>query len=364
MDLSYALQLESHIDIHDPALDSSLMMGYAGLGLFYYTLCKHTQIPSFRQKYNFCLDKVFDGLKNKIFRFDFKQGISGILWFLKYLERQGEFELDSEEWTVFSQAMRKACRQAFAENNWEYLRGGTGCLMVVREEQDYAFLIDYLNQKIKEKEGLYYLPSSFYPQTNIGLPFGVAGTLRFLREAARFPALRSTAETVRNKILSILLKSRFQEENQNYIPALAYQKAPCRMAWCYGELTIAYQLMYIAREDGNTSLQQKARQIAIDALQRDTPEKAVVYDACLQHGSSGNHLLYKQLYKLYPHDTFKEAGLLWDNYTRSLLKSNHYKFQNRYTKAWTNNNTLLEGMPGTTLTYLDDPDWTEIFLLK
>ena len=124
-----------------------------------------------------------------------------------------------------------------------------------------------------------------------------------------------------------------------------------RLAWCYGDLGIAYTIYQASKTFKNIQLTQHAYKILIDTTKRKTQDNTLIFDAGICHGTSGVAHFYYRLWKETSDIRFKSACDYWIKNTIQFLTSGtsklNLKMHNPVTKEFENApDTLLEGSPG------------------
>lgn len=364
-DLELIKKLERHITLYDNTQDSGLMTGYAGLSLFYHELYKKTGDKSYQKKFDYCLERIYDSIFNDILSFDLNNGLTGIVWLLKFIEKNDQrIKIDSDFYHDITILLKTSFREALKENNWDYIKGALGCFQVLDDEDLYAELFSHIEHNLNSNGEI--LSKYYYKETNLGLPYGIAALLYFCKIALKYKKLRDKANNLINNIILILDKNEQKIDNLVFYPAMNGQKNKCRLAWCYGELTIAYQLLLISEYTNDVNLRLKAIKIAKDSTNRIDLEDAMIYDTCLQHGAIGNYLLYKLFSEKSNEEIFQITSEYWKKVTIEMLNTHEYLSINRYTLELYQNNSLLEGLAGVGLSLMadKDSDWLSIILLK
>ena len=203
--------------------------------------------------------------------------------------------------------------------------------------------------------------------TNLGMPYGILGVLYIANEAILMNKCVDQAQNIRTYSLTAIQDAIIYDKNsdQYRFPAIAEDPYECRTAWCYGELTMAYQLYRTAILTENKKMEENAIRIAEMSIDKLTQENAMIYDTSLLLGSAGNLLLYKCLRNQTGLRCFSKGTKKWEKLTIDILNYHGYKMMNRYTKVLYNDYSVLEGLTGVYLTlYSDDHSWFNFLMMN
>jgi hypothetical protein len=93
-----------------------------------------------------------------------------------------------------------------------------------------------------------------------------------------------------------------------------------RLAWCYGNLSIAVMMNKVGKTINNNTIWEKAKEILIKSTFRKWYNSGVLYneafiDLCFCHGASGLALIYKKMYQEYKIQQLKDTSNMWLDYT-------------------------------------------------
>ena len=296
---------------------------------------------------------------------DIVTGSSGVLWLLKYIKKLEILDFSTSDIELMEKATVQQFKSSLLVNNWDYHTGAIGHLLALDSSQYYKEFLDYLKLNIiNGEDGNYKLLSVKYNQnTNLGVHAGILGVLSVLNNLIQKGYYVRESIEIKDKILQIIFNKLHKTKNKIY-PALYNQDNPCRMCWTYGELALAFQLLYTAYTNNDKELEQEVFDIAINTTRRDTLEDTMVIDSCIICGSSGNYLLYKLLDRYFPTKGFEKSIKLWLDYTCKLLIVNNFYNINRYTQERKIDLSILEGLCGICLSFENFDDlWYEYALL-
>lgn len=334
--------------------------GDIGLCLFYANLYLQTGKDEYHLKLGKYMADILYLLDRETINCSIENGASAVLWLLHYLDEKELIEMPDAMSDHLKRSLCHQYKSCLEENNWVFLRGALGCLRVVPSDENYSLFIHFLDRKLRETPEKN-ICSSWYPEkTNLGLIYGVAGLLFFVNQSFNHSIDRAMARNLQRQLLDLILS---EYQRNGFYPALTGGER-CRMCWCYGELTMAFQLFMTGELMEDDDLKVKAIEIARKTTESDTLQSAGIIDSCLQHGAAGNYLLYKAWYKKTGIGMFKNAAELWLNYTKEILVRNQFKMVNRYTGALEDDLSLLTGLTGVGVAMTGDEDWLTYMLLR
>ncbi len=217
-------------------------------------------------------------------------------------------------------------------------------------------------------------PRGYY---NLGLAHGVPGVIGFLAEAYHCRIERKRALALLEGAVAWLCSQKLRANPLSILPAWVASgqaPAPCRVAWCYGDLGAAMALLHAARRTGRNDWEGEALGLARKTALCPFRESGVI-DACLCHGAAGNGHLFHRLFRATGDETFLTAarthygqGL---RLRRSGQKLGGYSFwtsrNNSLDPAWGPDASLLSGITGVGLALLSAtgrsaPGWHGLLL--
>ncbi len=153
---------------------------------------------------------------------------------------------------------------------------------------------------------------------DLGVAHGVAGIIAFLAEVRAAGIETRQTSALLDPAVAWLLDQRIDGGEGPCFPALAapgIDRAPSRLAWCYGDAGIAGALLHAARCTGEASWEREAIDIARGSLGW-SPERSRVVDATLCHGAAGLAHIYNRFFQSTRLEEFHGAAVAW--YARTL----------------------------------------------
>lgn len=371
-----------------------LLGGTAGITLLFGYLSKVFPKKKYLQTTFDYLNELSDSLANDEMNYNMSAGVAGIAFVFQHLRNMGVLDIEEDlnlgELDAF---IFKGVENDFRTNNWDPLHGmvGLGIYFLERnketgEEKYLEKIVDYLaelrtdvgNHKVWITPGYEKYSNDNY---NFGMAHGMPGVLTFLAQVYTKGIRQNEIKEIISLAVQFLLQHELIDDIYCFpsaldvIPKQDEEKLNSRLAWCYGDLCMAFALIHCGIAVDNEDWKNKGIEIA-EKTTRRTFETAGCVDAPFCHGTVGLVHLYHRLYNLTKNETFKKAAQYWLDLThREFYKpgegASGYYF--RTFNKDTNNfkmipqYSLLEGSAGIALVYLSyifdiKPDWDIIFL--
>ncbi|MDD2385838.1 MAG: hypothetical protein PHP52_03550 [Bacteroidales bacterium] len=330
-------------------------------------------------------------------------GVSGVVWATNYLLKKKcilnpKYSISED----FAKTILECAIKMQEDNIYDLFSGSIGNVMtftsVVNDFNDdnTKHILDYLT--ILEKsadydnssDGLKWISYHLTRKEkiyNLGLSHGNASVIAIL---CKFIETINN-EVIQKKTKSMLLKSiNYMLSNEidyskynchfpNY--SVEYYKgkiARSRLAWCYGDLGIAYTLLRASKCLNDNKLYDKSIRILIDASNRTDYTYNSIYNPWFCHGTAGNAHIFRKTYELTRESIFRNSANFWINETIKMIENDYedYVFikvpslkKDFFLNIEKDSNSILEGYPGIGLVllgflYNDDCEWDECFLLS
>jgi len=341
---------------------------YANIYLFYKEERQYVMLEN-------SLKELIELLSSNNLSSTFSNGISGIIWMLKYLNKIGLLEsIDELGLSRFNSLLNTRIEKELLDKNWDFLHGALGMSLCLGKDNNYSInrIVNYFYEKqVPAENKSFSLDSQLHPgKINLGLSHGITSILYFLLLGLNQKGLKRKSLLLIKSIINTLLNHEHNYDHEGYaFDCFVGDNHKSRLAWCYGDLSIAFILYKAGIVLEDESLRAKAIEIAINTTHRKTIEDTHVYDACLCHGSSGLFVLYNKFYKIIGDDRFKTTANYWLLRTLEILENNNYQFYSAIHNKWENNISLLEGLPGVGLALISavsdiEPTWDESLLLS
>lgn len=159
-----------------------------------------------------------------------------------------------------------------------------------------------------------------YPQGyyNLGLAHGAPGVVALLGAAS---AAGLPARGLLNEAVDWLLAQRIEgrESRHAYVAGPGAEPKPARLAWCYGDLSVALALLGAARHAGQAEWERAALDLARFAAARPFETSGVV-DAGLCHGAGGVLHLFNRACQATGDPALFDAAVGWLERTLALRR--------------------------------------------
>ena len=344
-----------------------LLSGEGGVCLFYAELYKQLNDTIALNKLDSSLSGILENLST-IHYYTFCDGLAGIIWLCTFLEEQDLFaEPINGLFAEHKNAIRECAIADLKQNNWDFLHGTSGTLLCLKE--DYSFHHAFISHFFALKDSI--IDSFLYPrQTNLGVAHGIGGLLALLNHISRWSSNEIDTNMLSNQIIDVYLNNYHDfKKDGYYFDSFLGMNTKSRLAWCYGDLSLAWVLFKSAIISNNKQLIDFSLEIAVNSTQRKSIDDTFLKDSCVCHGSSGLMLLYKKFYLYTKIDSFLESSNYWANWTLNQLKEKDYLFYDRYQDSWKQDYSLLNGLSGVglaLLSYISDEEraWDECLLLN
>lgn len=154
-------------------------------------------------------------------------------------------------------------------------------------------------------EGVLWRTAGSLPQVNLGLAHGIPSVLMALIQAFQRNDQMPGAECI-SLGLAYLLTCRLPSGTDSLFPSTAGSGEVSRLAWCHGDLGLAYLFLYAARHYDSAYLE-VGQQIALACACRPVSkaglavdETSAAYDTAWCHGTSGVAHIFGLLHELWP----------------------------------------------------------------
>jgi lantibiotic modifying enzyme len=357
-----------------------------------------------RAEYRFQAAKLVE-LAAELFRADaglgLHGGLSGLAWTIQYLARP-PFALDIDPEGICTRADElllerlRGLPDARTWADYDLISGlaGQGIYLLSRLPSNKAvralkLIITRLEATAKKMpDGIaWHTPARVLPEHqrkvaphgyyNLGLAHGVPGVICFLAEVFERDIERKRTLALLEGAISYMLAQELPVNRISILPAwvaLGRPTAPCRVAWCYGDLGASVALLNAARRTGRSDWEAESLALGHQAA-GCAFRRSGVMDACLCHGAAGNGHLFHRLFRATGDKNFLHAARTHFGQALHLRGSGQklggYSFwtdrNNSPHAAWGPDASLLSGIAGLGLallsaTRLSAPGWDGLLL--
>ncbi|MFA8300225.1 MAG: lanthionine synthetase LanC family protein [Hyphomicrobiales bacterium] len=284
------------------------------------------------------IERIQDAISNldlsKIHMHAYSQGLVSIGVIAGYLQDHELIQLDDEFFEVIDKVAIQYGQFFIKNDNFDYLHGSTGIgiyfsTRIKESEEAGIFLNEWIDAVYdRTKNGEIRIYDGHQSGENeadtiiTGLAHGLPPVIKLLLRLAKiypdnkkvfdsidalldfFESIRNKAENAKFHYPQMIVKD--SKEETRYIN---------RLAWCYGDLGVAYVLLEAGQQLGKKDLEEKALHILETTTLRKSLEESTIVDCGLCHGTAGVAHIYNRLYKWTNNELFKEASTYWYDMT-------------------------------------------------
>lgn len=359
----------------------SLMSGYPGVVLFlaYYAhFARESRDEILHQLEHLILDskqhRPYESLR-------FSDGICGLLWSLNHLEKEFSIVVDLKEYQdQFNTWLIERKEEIIQSKNLDFLHGLLG-MHLYFEQSASRFFGSEIDQLILDEcqsssSGCFWFECMGEREViNTSMAHGQAAIIVYLASRIKHQKEESRRVQFRSMIyqnIYFLDSIRLKNSIALYPSYLINDQTNnfSRLAWCYGDLSIATSFLYAGKILNDPKLIEKAIEIGKHSCKRRTQAETGIIDLGLCHGSAGIMQIYSYFFRASGQVEFQLAGEFWHKYTLERINklTSTYKAC-RGDEGWVESLGLLDGLAGIGLALISylDPNlshWEELLYLK
>lgn len=372
----------------------SLTGGRCGIALFHFYYGRYAQSEVHLDKGAELVLGSLKDLRKYPTSDSFASGISGILWTVNHLVRNDFVELDTADFlSDMEEKMLDSMMDSAKKNHYDFFYGALGVGF-------YFFsspLFNSYQQKLEEllsvleKNGQPALGGSLKWETilnaremkvgcSLGLAHGMSVIVRFCSKYYLHYPENEKVEKLAERTINYILNQKLPEGHHSVFANHALESYSdndgkdrnSRLAWCNGDLGIAYSLFMASKSFGRSDWKEESLNILLQSTYRKKLEKNKVYDAGLCHGTAGIAHIYRRMFLNTGMQEFEKASLYW--YDQTLKMATHKDglagYMSLYSEdVWEKKEGLLEGIAGIGLSFVsvvsgEEPAWDEALLLS
>lgn len=375
--------------------DFGLMGGNAGLALFFFYASRATGDRRLSERGEELITRAFASVgrgNNK--QLVFSSGLSGLAWTVAHLKENEFIEADLDDaFEILTVPFQVAMMSYLRRGEYDYLNGALGIALYFLERYDLPeighFWQDVLSELAKhaqadEKGGLKW-PSILDVRTkergfNLSLSHGQAGIIDILGRLINSGYVESNlAYDLINGAVAYILGQEIRETDvkDSMFPLWISPISPppqSRLGWCYGDLGIGLVLFHAGIRLNEGNWRTKGLDILHNTLTQRDPEKFLIKDACLCHGSAGIAHIYHRLWKETEEEDFATSARFWFNHSLKLASfpdglAGFKAWRSPEQGGWANDSGFLGGLSGIGLALVSaishlDPNWDRCLLLS
>ncbi len=277
--------------------------------------------------YNYLAEEQ-EAIKSGLYLHGFSTEMSWFIWAMFMLDRSGFIEIDKEDYVDLLPFIDIQLTSNLNQSNYDSLYGNIALSHAHRSlvpltvffEKHLDFFEktarrdgDDIMWNWKEKK----LNENGY---NLGLAHGMSGILLFLNQLFEIEKNERVIDLMKGT--SRFLFGKIQEASSvgSYFPNFLVPSRDqilqySRLAWCYGDLGVAFSLLKTARNLNDTKSYSLALKILKHSAKRENLQQAGIRDLGLCHGSSGLVLFFDEIFKFTKDPIFNLASNFWLDYT-------------------------------------------------
>jgi len=380
---------------NDRLQQTGALSGVSGIALFlfYYARLKNDNLQA--EIALTVLSKSFKQINKGNLYQTYCSGLSGFGWTINHLNQEGFIEIDDSLLIDTDEYLYKTMQSYLNEGNYDFLHGAIGCgfyffkrykstssKQLKSQYKTYLLHLIELLEDLSEKDnkGLKWLSvidiKTGEKGYNLSLSHGISSIVIFLSHLHHYEDFKDKVEEILKGGINYILSFKTKNQNSfslfpNYIKLKENVQWNSRVAWCYGDLGIGLTLWKAAKVLKNDKLEKEAIDILINTSKRRLPEKSMVMDAGLCHGSFGNAQIFNYMYSQTKIKEFKNAAEFWviDGLKKANHKDGYAGFKMWALEGWKNELSVLEGIAGIGLaiiSYLskEDLNWDECLMIS
>lgn len=297
-------------------------------------------------------------------------GIIGLLWYLNYLHKSDFIECRvNEEFSERLVMLEHQMESVYKTRGIDFLYGGLGYTFLFLEldykvedivEKSLCFLEEGM---ISTSEGISWHSIYEGKVINMGLAHGMPSIIRILSMMYKKSAIykERILFLLKGAIKFMINSKQDINEFDSYFPYEHSKSRTTRLAWCYGDLTVALSIWHAGRIVGIKEWEKEAIGIAKESCKRKSFRNDVLEDLCICHGSSGIAHIYNRFYQYTGIDEFRYASDYWIGVTLKKICQIDIKSKLK--------GGILEGLSGVCLVLLNrikeyDMSWDRCLLIS
>lgn len=345
-----------------------LMGGLAGTALLEFNLFESTKSDEYFNNAYESIDLIVDNINN-VNSYTLAGGLSGIGWLFENIRKNSFLDIDTNE--ILAEIDPVIIDSIFNDlklGNYDFFHGAIGGAVYLLSKHPSPkidallsnILLELDRSKVVDEKGIYwinYLKSQRDGITVIdfgfshGLPSILMMLILFFERGINRQLCIGLIGELTRFILSEKLDYKIHDSYFPMIKQVYGQKENygSRLAWCYGDLGVAYALRRANDILNDPVLKVEVEDILIYASGRRDLKKANIEDAYLCHGISGVSILFERLFGLTKLPQLADASAFWLEKLKNRDQSNVPTSKAKISS----NEGFLEGDTGIALTLLD-----------
>lgn len=373
-----------------PLYAPNLMGGALGNALFLYRYYMYFEDEKHLEKSFEIISRVMQNPDHLSYesKYTFGSGLAGLGWMLHHIQNDGIIDVgDNEFFTELNVVLFNKMKYYLEADNFDFLYGAAGiCWYFIKTNQKgknipaIQYFLDALKAKARKCGDFHYWvfrknDETLLNKINLGLAHGIPAIIVILSEIAKIEEFKQESIKLLYPALSLIASTKQDyHKSGSYFAYTAEIQNDClvpdnersRLAWCYGDLSVAWSLLKGALAINNPQILSLAEEAIIFNTSRNNSEDTWVFDHIVCHGSSGNALFFKRIGEYMKNEQIAKASDYW---LRFCLGSKEFLTFNTQYNKYEQNFSLLEGTSGiglVLLSFLSDEKqwWDECLLLS
>lgn len=375
------------------------IQGDLGAIIFESTRYKYAKDSKYKERTKALIDKSVAAFPESDFGPGFIDGFEGICWTIHYASTCGV--LDSDRALIdIEPYLFDSLKRDIEQNHFDLLYGSMGKMLYYLKSDSHAekraglvdgFIASLYENRIETEQGIFWFDTEEGAGlVNLGIAHGITAVLIFLLRLRE----KGYAHTYMDKLIDGILKSLVSFKN-TAVCSSAYpafyatlkddkRRIGSRLAWCTGDLGVAYALLYAAEILKRRDITERAHEILGKLVVRgisdsglDHFEEYGFFDTGFCHGISGVLFMWMQINARIKKSTVVEKRVLY--WKKELIRNLkiQLKIDGKIYLPWYKQNadnsytldseSMLNGLCGVGLVLLSmhykRRDWSDLFLL-
>lgn len=400
-----AILFQKAIKMNAPSLEMDL-----SVLVFQATYYRYSKIEEYKEKAQLLLKRFIKNFSNIDYKSGFLEGFPGVIWVVNYLKKCNIIEDNSLLDHLYPHLIQ-SLEIDLKYNYFESFHGSINKLYFIinsnkfREIQVKSLIDEFIDtlytNRIENKERIYWFDPVIGENDefttdryiNLGIPHGLPGVLIFLVKLKDMEIQHEKLDILIQGILKTIFDSKNEVVQESHFPSsidiLNLNKnyySSSRLAYCYGDLGIAYAVLYTSKVLNKPELKKEIKS-TIDSLKRrlitdssiDVYEDYFFLDTAFCHGLSGIVYMFNKINELLDDKEFEKRTTYWTsellhNLERQLaitppIYYPDYKqpTDEKEEKYNIDEQSILAGYSGTGLVLLslfyNKYDWSDFFML-
>jgi|GEM_PF-89176 len=398
-DIADLLVKESNNFIYFPGLFN----GISGVVLF---LTYYFRFSGDEKYYRCAIDlieKIISRIQYEFTDASFSNGLSGIGWAIRHMVQNELLEIDENMFEDLDPYLDESMLLSISDSRYEMFQGAIGISKYYSDwpidNRSYRVLVEligYLDRsKVMDKSGCGFKWKYIVDSTkqkdeiyNLGLAHGIPSLIVFLSHLYQKGVEKETVGFLVKGAVEFLVSQRWGQNHSiqnpddlSLFPNFVYgdnerSLSSNRMAWCNGDLGIAFALYRAGNIFGNKMWEQEALDIFAFSFQRKKLKENMVVDACFCHGTSGIAHLFNRMYHYTGIEEYKQNAIYWLEETLKMdqfpdgLAGYKARLRNQGEEViWGNEIGILKGIAGIGFAMMSivssiEPHWDSCLMLS